>query len=349
MKKIVIIGPNAGMGGVERASTNIANGLMELGQDVTFIALIPEEPFFKLKSKYIEPSGFNNTSMDLIKTLSYIRKEVSDIQPDVILCFTKFYAALVNVALLFTKHQIYVTERSSPFYKWPKKIEWFCRFSFSIKKVKGVISQTSIASEYHQKYYGKTRYVVIPNAVREIIVYPEIERQKIILAVGRFHDDCKGFDLLVKAFNKVHNTEWRLVFAGGTREEGQYLLDLAEEDKKSKIDFLGAVKDMDLIYAKAGIFVMPSRSEGFPNALAEALCAGCCCVSFDFIAGPRDLIEDGVNGVLVEAENYVMLGEKLSELVINKKDRELFGINAELTKIKLENLKISEMYLNFIV
>lgn len=169
------------------------------------------------------------------------------------------------------------------------------------------------------------------------------------MAVGRFHDDCKGFDLLVKAFNKVHNTEWRLVFAGGTREEGQYLLDLAEEDKKSKIDFLGAVKDMDLIYAKAGIFVMPSRSEGFPNALAEALCAGCCCVSFDFIAGPRDLIEDGVNGVLVEAENYVMLGEKLSELVINKKDRELFGINAELTKIKLENLKISEMYLNFIV
>jgi glycosyltransferase involved in cell wall biosynthesis len=239
--------------------------------------------------------------------------------------------------------------RSSPFYKWAKKIELFCRFSFSIKKVKGVISQTSIASEYHQKYYGKTRYVVIPNAVREIIVYPEIERQKIILAVGRFHDDCKGFDLLVKAFNKVHNTEWRLVFAGGTREEGQYLLDLAEEDKKSKIDFLGAVKDMDLIYAKAGIFVMPSRSEGFPNALAEALCAGCCCVSFDFIAGPRDLIEDGVNGVLVEAENYVMLGEKLSELVINKKDRELFGINAELTKIKLENLKISEMYLNFIV
>ena len=106
---------------------------------------------------------------------------------------------------------------------------------------------------------------------------------------------------------------------------------------------------MEIIYAKAGIFVMPSRSEGFPNALAEALCAGCCCVSFDFIAGPRDLIEDGVNGVLVEAENYVMLGEKLSELVINKKDRELFGINAELTKIKLENLKISEMYLNFIV
>ena len=65
--------------------------------------------------------------------------------------------------------------------------------------------------------------------------------------------------------------------------------------------------------------------------------------------GEEGHYEDGVNGVLVEAENYVMLGEKLSELVINKKDRELFGINAELTKIKLENLKISEMYLNFIV
>lgn len=349
MKKIVVIGPNAGMGGVERASTNIANGFVELGHDVTYIALIPEEPFFQLKSKYIEPSGFNNTSMDLIKTLMYIRKEVSDIQPDAILCYTKFYAALTNVALLFTRYQIHVTERSSPLYPWPKRIEQFCRFSFSIKKVKGVISQTTIASEYHQKYYGKTRFIVIPNAVREIKSYPEIKREKIILAVGRFHDDCKGFDLLVEAFNLLNDSEWRLVFAGGTQEEGKYLLDLAQDDKKFKIEFLGAVKEMDMLYARAGIFVMPSRSEGFPNALAEALVAGCCCVSFDFIAGPKDLIEDGVNGVLVEAENYMMLGEKLSELVINKKERELYGIYAELTKIKLENLKISEMYLNFIV
>lgn len=349
MKKIVVIGPNAGMGGVERASTNIANGFLSLGHDVTYISLIPESPFFKLNSKYIEPNGFNLYSINFYKTFKYIRKQIHTINPDAILCFTKFYAALSNLALLFTKYQIYVTERSSPLYKWPIKIELFCKIAFKIKKVKGVISQTSIASVYHKKYYGKTKYTVIPNVVRDIKIFPEIERQKIILAVGRFHDDCKGFDLLVKAFNRIQNTEWRLVFAGGTREEGKYLLDLANENMKSRIDFLGAVKNIDMLYAKAGIFVMPSRSEGFPNALAEALVAGCCCVSFDFVAGPRDLIEDGFNGVLIEAQNYVKLEEKLSELVNDKVSRDLYGFRARMIKNTLEYTKISEMHLNFII
>lgn len=349
MKKIVIIGPNVGMGGVERASSNIANIFVELGHDVTYIALIPEVPFFQLNAKYIEPSNFNSTSMHLMKTLKYIRMEITDIQPDAILCYTKFYAALANLALLFTRYQIYVTERSSPFYKWPQKIEWVCRFSFYLKKVKGVISQTTIASAHHKKYYGKTRYTVIPNAVREIKNYSYIAREKIILAVGRFHDDCKGFDLLVKAFNLLNDREWRLVFAGGTQKEGQYLLDLTQEDKKSKIDFLGAVKDMDMLYARAGIFVMPSRSEGFPNALAEALVAGCCCVSFDFVAGPRDLIEDGVNGVLVEANNIRKLVAEIDDLILNTNKRNLLQIQAKMVSEKLNPIVIAKSYIDFLL
>ncbi|MGK0639163.1 glycosyltransferase [Schleiferia thermophila] len=349
MKKIVVIGPNAGMGGVERASVNIANGFVEFGNEVTYIALIPKSPFFELKSKYIEPNGFNNGSMDLIKTLRYIRKHVIDIKPDAILCFTKFYAAIANMALIFSRYKIYVTERSSPLYKWPEKIEWFCRLSFSLKKVNGVISQTSIASEFHKKYYGNTKYTIIPNAIREIKLYPYVKREKIILAVGRFQDTCKGFDLLVKAFNGVSNDEWRLVFAGGTREEGKYLLDFANENKKSMIDFIGPVKDIDLLYARAGIFVMPSRSEGYPNALAEALIAGCCCISFDFTAGARDLIKDGFNGVLIEPENYVKLGEVLSELIVNKNKRELYSSNARLIKNNLDYSKIIQSYLKFIL
>lgn len=349
MKKIVVIGPNAGMGGVERASTNMSNGLMEIGCDVTYLALIPENPFFKLNTKYIEPIDFNLQSMDFLKTLKYIRKNIFDIKPDAIICYTKFYAALANLALIFTKYQIYVTERSSPFYKWPKKIEMFCQFSFKIKKVKGVISQTTIASQYHKKYYGKTKYTVIPNSVREIQRYQNIEREKFILAAGRFHDNCKGFDLLVKAFNLLNDNEWRLIFAGGNQQEGQYLLDLALDHKKSKIDFLGTVKDMDSLYAKAGIFVMPSRSEGFPNALAEALAAGCCCVSFDFIAGPRDLISNGVNGLLVEPENILEMSKAIDLLIKDDEKRLFFSLNAQNVSIKLDKNTISNQLFEFII
>jgi glycosyltransferase involved in cell wall biosynthesis len=59
------------------------------------------------------------------------------------------------------------------------------------------------------------------------------------------------------------------------------LITLLDDGSTENDNRLGAVKDMDYLYARAGIFVMPSRSEGFPNALAEALVAGCCCVSFD--------------------------------------------------------------------
>ena len=286
--------------------------------------------------------------MGFIKTIRYIRKEVKKIVPDAIICYTKFYAAIANLALLNTSYNVFVTERSSPLYHWPRKIEWFCKLSFTLRKPKGVISQTSIASKYHQKYYGNTKYFVIPNAVRTINTYKEIEREPFILAVGRFHDSCKGFDLLVKAFNRLENKTWKLVFAGGSIEEGKYLLDLANPEVTSRIEFLGVVKNMDALYARAGIFAIPSRSEGFPNALAEAMTAGCCCVSFDFVAGPRDLINNGVNGVLVEANNINSLAETLDNLISNSIQRQFLGINAQEIYKNLNGIVITKKYLSIL-
>jgi glycosyltransferase involved in cell wall biosynthesis len=346
--KIIIIGPNVGMGGVERASSNIANGLKNAGHNVTYLALIPEPHFFELSTNYIEPTGFNERKMDFIKTIKYIRKNVKGIQPDHIIAFTKFYAALANLALLFSKFKIVITERSSPLYQWPKHIELFCKFSFGLKKLAGVISQTSIASDYHKKRYGKTKYTVIRNAVREIKLYPEIKRENIILAVGRFHDACKGFDLLIEAFNLLEDKSWRLVFAGGSENEGQYLLDLADADKVSRIDFLGKVTNMDELYAKAGVFVIPSRSEGFPNALAEAMVSGCCCISFDFIAGPRDIIQANITGIIVESGNVKLLAETIDKLISDSDLRTTLERNAKENSISMNDESIIKNYIDFL-
>jgi glycosyltransferase involved in cell wall biosynthesis len=346
--KIIIIGPNVGMGGVERASSNIANGLKIAGHNITYLALIPEPLFFKLDTNYIEPDGFNERKMDFIQTIKYIRRNVKDIQPDHIIAFTKFYAALANLALLFSKFKLIVTERSSPLYQWPKQIEIFCKTSFLLKTPAGVISQTSIASEYHKKYYGKTKYTVIPNAVRNITEFPELERENIILAVGRFNDPCKGFDLLIGAFNLLKNENWRLVFAGGTKEEGEYLLNEAILEVTSRIEFLGAVTNMDELYARAGIFVMPSRSEGFPNALAEAVSAGCPAISFDFIAGPRDIIQENVTGLIVENGNIRSLSETIDKLILDSDLRTAFEQNAKKNKNSLNRETIIKSHIDFL-
>lgn len=338
------------MGGVERSSCNLANSFAELGYEVYYLALIPKEKFYDLNFniRYIEPLRFNLNKISVIKTFKYLRGEIKSINPDVILTFTKFYSGLANLALLGTKYGVIVTERSSPIYKWPKHIQLFSKLAFRLKTPKGVISQTSIASSYHKFVYPKVKhFAVIHNPLRFIKEYPEVNREKILLAVGRFNDSCKGFDLLIEAFNEIEDKEWRLVFAGGTKDEGKYLLDLANDTIKDRIDFLGKIKNIDIEYAKAGIFVMPSRSEGFPNALVEAMAAGCPCISFDFIAGPRDVITERENGILIPAERVDLLAKAIDELIANSELRNKISLNALAIKTKLEPKKIAKQYLIF--
>jgi len=351
LKRVLIVGPNIGLGGVERASCNLANALCSEQFDVRYLGLIPEPKFYSLNNKirYIEPGNFNKKKLNFIKTLRYIRKEVFQYDPTVIIVFTKFYAALTNLALWMSSYKIILTERSSPLYKWPLKIEFLCRFSFGFKSPSKVISQTNIAASYHRKYYTKSKVKVIPNALRPIQQYPDLSRKNWILAVGRFHDDCKGFDRLIRAFNIIQNKTWRLVFAGGTQAEGQYLLKLTKDKTTaSRIDFLGKVKDIDKIYAQSGVFVMPSRSEGFPNALCEAMSAGCACISFDFIAGPKDIIKNSFDGVLVENGNINELAQEIDNLILDEEKRLELGYNARLISKRLSYERVASQYIDYI-
>ncbi|MCP5810117.1 hypothetical protein NL321_28635, partial [Klebsiella pneumoniae] len=84
----------------------------------------------------------------------------------------------------------------------------------------GLLAQTGIAADHQKKFYGDIPSVVIPNALRHVTLYPEIEREKWVLAVGRFGDPLKGFDRLIIAYAKISNKDWKLVFAGGD-EDGQ--------------------------------------------------------------------------------------------------------------------------------
>ncbi len=338
------------MGGMERASVNLTNGISHLGYACTYISLFNQEKFFKLENqvRFIEPHGFNSNNLNFFKTFFWIRRLIKKNNYPFVIVFNKLYGAMVTAALIGLPTKVIVSERSSPLYYWGRKIELISKILYKIRKPHGLIAQTSIAAEYQRKYYGKGVPIkIIPNALRSINVPNDLKQSKIILAVGRLADPLKGFDRLIPAFAKLNAPNWQLVFAGGD-ENGQYLKNQAKElGVSNRVTFLGQIKDIDSCYAKAPIFVIPSRSEGFPNALCEAMASGCACVAFDFIAGPKDLIEHGVNGLIVEDGNIIELAKVMQILIDSPEKRTTLGLNAQKIKTLLNPEKISEDTIEF--
>jgi len=345
-RKLLLVAPCLSMGGMERASANLANALCVNDVEVVFVSLFKKEHFFCLDDNIVleEPMGFNNENLSLIKSIKWIQELVKKHQPDSVLAFNKFYGAITALALINNKAPFYISERSSPLYEWATHIKFINRLAFKLRPPMGIIAQTKIAAYYQKRYFKKSNVIVIPNMVREIQAYPHIKKENVILAVGRLGDNLKGFDLLLDSFALVKNQNWQLNIAGGNENGEDLKQQAAHLGIRNRVKFLGKVKNIDLEYAKAGLFVIPSRSEGFPNALAEAMAAGCTCIAFDFIAGPRDIIETEKNGVIVEKENVQALALEIDRLIQNPLLRKKMGIEAKDIGEKLSSQNIVEKF-----
>lgn len=349
-KKIIIVAPALSMGGMERASVNTANGLSELGVKVIFISLFDKDHFFHLSEEIelIEPSGFNKSKLNFFRTVKWVRKNIKCHQPETILTFNKFYGAITAISILGLKIPHFISERSSPLYEWNLNHAIFNQMAYTVNPPTGVLAQTKVAKTYQEKYFKHSKIRVIPNSVRHISLFPEIERKKIILAVGRLNDHLKGFDLLLEAFSRLKNDSWKLNIAGGDKEGAELKRQAKRLGIQNRINFLGKVEQIDKCYAEAGIFVIPSRSEGFPNVLLEAMSAGCPCIAFDFIAGPRELITHGKNGLIVENGNTNELATTIDYLIENDKQRIVLGEKAKYVREEYSLSYICSKINNFI-
>lgn len=350
--EICIIGPCLKMGGMERASVNLANTLSRKGFEVTYLSIFNSKKFFQLDNNvnFIEPTNFNINSLSIFKTIFYIRDFAKSSSINTYIVFNKLYSALAVLGLFSLRKKTFISERSSPLYKWPYLQEMFIRLVFTFLKPTGIIAQTMIAANIQSKYYGRSiPILVMPNVVTPVESKEFINKKKIILAVGRLDDYLKGFDRLVEAFQYVNDKSWKLVFVG-KNNTGDFLADLVKKfNLIDRVQFEDASENIFDWYNMASIFVIPSRSEGFPNALAEAMVAGLPCISYDFVAGPSDLIENRLNGIIVKEGDIVGLANSINELIEDKALRKSLGLNAKKIISKLNEDVITSQLSNFIV
>ena len=139
---------------------------------------------------------------------------------------------------------------------------------------------------------------------------------KRVIAVGRYVYQ-KGFDQLLQAWATIERQypEWQLVvFGDGDRTPYEQLIDDLKINRKS-CQLHGRTDDVEKEYCNSSIFVLSSRFEGFGMVLLEAMACGLAVVSFDCPCGPKDIVRDGEDGLLVENGNIDLLASSLSRLM----------------------------------
>jgi len=90
----------------------------------------------------------------------------------------------------------------------------------------------------------------------------------------------------------------------------------------------GLIEYPGRVLERAGLFALSSSSEGFPNALLEAMSCGCAVVSFDCPSGPADLVQQGINGVLVPPNDEDALAAAIRSLIDDPARRAALGAAA---------------------
>jgi glycosyltransferase involved in cell wall biosynthesis len=185
-----------------------------------------------------------------------------------------------------------------------------------------IVAQTAITRSWLLSHTDARNVAVVPNPVVWPLerVAPTVNPESIgdsgrrrLLAVGRLVHQ-KGFDILIEVFAQLATQfpDWELVIIGRGEDGAALQSRIDSHSLAGRVFLAGDVGNMGDWYEAADVFVLSSRFEGFPNALGEAMAYGLPVVSFDCDTGPRDLIENEVNGLLVPDGDAAALGRALA-------------------------------------
>ena len=170
---------------------------------------------------------------------------------------------------------------------------------------------------------------VIPNPISLIPSVPASLNNKQVLMVGRYND-AKGYDYLIDAWAIVHHRhpDWILNVYGSGELHDQVVKWISKKKKKKTIILHEPTSEIIDKYLESSICVLSSRYEGFSLVIMEAMSCGVPCVSFDCPYGPRNIIRNGEDGIIVEYLSSQALADGICCLIEDVKLRKEFGSNA---------------------
>lgn len=181
-------------------------------------------------------------------------------------------------------------------------------------------------------YWGNLPNIeVIPNAAMQVSESCSDVTDKRVIAVGRL-DYQKGFDRLIEAWEWIQGTgkltDWRLdIFGQGEWKEMLQRM-IEEKGLQHSVQIHRPTKQIGEEYVKSSLLVMSSHYEGFPMVMIESMACGLPVVSFDYKCGPKDIIQHGINGLLVPEGDIKALANAMMEVMTDETYRRMLSRNA---------------------
>ena len=339
--KICCVVSSLAVGGAERVLSLLANAWAARGRKITIVTLTGVSSDAYELDHRVERVGLDlekesrspaQAIVNNVRKILGLRRAVTTVAPDVVLSFMDKVNVLTLLAVVGRPASVIVSERVHPGHKDIGRI-WSLLRRLTYRHVDGLVVQTEASRVWAESMVSARRAHVIPNPVGNQFSKgrsaDESVRRPTVLAVGRLVRQ-KGLDLLIEAFAAVvrRHPEWSLRIVGEGPDEARLRGLAGGLLSRGAVVFQGAVTDPERYYRTAGLFVLPSRFEGFPNALLEAMACGCTVVAANCPAGPAEIVRHGIDGSLVPPEDVGALITEMDRLMSDAAERCRLGRRA---------------------
>ncbi len=322
-------------GGAERVMASLCSHLSGRGHEVTLITLDngrrqrhPLDPavnWIALDVMSDSRSWISKLSRNRMR-VARIRQAIIGVRPELVVSFCDRTNILSLMAARGLAIPMIACERSDPAQQnLGRAWEWLRGRTY--RHASAIVALTHEAAE-HLRSRFEVPVTVIPSAVDSPPIHSNRQsagEAKRIIAVGRLEYE-KGFDRLLMAFSQLpaNDRDWsvRILGEGSQRPNLEALIETL--GLQGQVSMPGWIDSIWEELAAATFFVLPSRYEGFPSALMEAMAAGVPSLAVDCPSGPREIIRESDWGLLV-ANEIDALREGMQRMMHQSAYREQLG------------------------
>ena len=359
---IIIVCPTLAIGGAERLSVNIANYYASIGHTVEILVFSEEGHFLPeinstvtVKSLKVKRARFA-----VFKLSRYIKQQ----NPNIVISMLRESSIALGLACYIGlgKAKIILREASGAHHfgklAWLYHLLELFPIRLAYKRVNGVIFN----SEYSKRSLSNAGF--LPKNLKNMVIHNPVLRSnykeslegpvnhswliqdnlKVIISSGRLAPQ-KEFDVLIRAFKLVHTQipETRLIIFGEGPDREKLNSLINDCGLGSVIDLPGFVPNTLACLNKGALFVSSSGWEPFGNVIVEAMAAGLVVVTTDS-GGPREILMDGLYGVMIPVGDSTRMAEAITDVLQNK--YVFTGIPERASEFTVPI--IAQKYLNFI-